>query len=330
MNKHGKKLAGKSFTQDSLAKDPPKRKSLEQGSPAQDPFARGSFAQYLIDESPDALLALSLDGRILAWNRGAETIFGYAAAEAVGKAIDELVVPDDRRAEARQALADVVENGNVLFETIRRRKDGALIDIGSSMRVVKTPDGQPSFIAVSKKDVTRLKHLRDQQAMDATFRGLLDAAPDATVIVGQDGSIRLINEQVEKLFGYEREELLGKPIEALVPERFTLGHPARRSRYIHDPRSRPMGMGLDLYARRKDGSEFPAEISLAPVQTAEGMLVSAAIRDVSERRKMEAKFRGFLEAAPDAIVIVNRYGHIVARQYCRPKRSSAATRDRSC
>ncbi|HEV3372777.1 MAG TPA: PAS domain S-box protein, partial [Xanthobacteraceae bacterium] len=280
MTKHGGRYAGKSLDQDSLAQNSPAKNSPVRGS-----FAQGSFAQDLIDESPDALVALSLDGRILAWNRGAETIFGYAAAEAVGKPIDELVVPDDRRAEARQALADVIERGTVLFETIRRHKDGALIDIDSTMRVVKSPAGQPTFIAVSKKDVTQLKRLRDQQAMDATFLGLLDAAPDATVIVGQDGSIRLVNEQVEKLFGYEREELLGKPIEILVPERFHPGHPAHRNGYIRDPRPRPMGMGLDLSARRKDGSEFPAEISLAPVSIAEGVLVSAAIRDVTERKR---------------------------------------------
>jgi len=274
-------------------------------------YTSTSFAEDLIDESPDALLALSLDGRILAWNRGAETIFGYAAEDAVGKPIDELVVPQERRAEARQALADVIERGTVLFETIRRRKDGALIHVDVTKRLVKSPAGKPSFIAVSKKDVTQLKRLQDQQATDATFRGLLDAAPDAMVIVGQDGCIRLVNEQVEKLFGYAREELLGQPIEILVPERYHSEHPAHRNGYIRDPRSRPMGMGLDLSARRKDGTEFPAEISLAPVSTAEGMLATAAIRDVSERRKMEAKFRGFLEAAPDAIVVVNRYGQIV-------------------
>jgi PAS domain S-box-containing protein len=274
-------------------------------------YAGRSIAEDLIDESPDALLALSLDGRILAWNRGAEIIFGYAAEDAVGRPIDMLVVPEDRRAEARQALADVIDRGTVLFETIRRRKDGTLIHVDSTMRLVKSPAGKPSFIAVSKKDVTQLRRLQDQQAIDATFRGLLDAAPDAMVIVGQDGCIRLVNEQVEKLFGYGRDELFGKPIEILVPERFHAAHPAHRNGYIDDPRARPMGMGLDLSARRKDGTEFPAEISLAPVSTAEGTLITAAIRDVSERRKMEAKFRGFLEAAPDAIVIVNGSGNIV-------------------
>jgi PAS domain S-box-containing protein len=270
-----------------------------------------SFAEDLIDESPDALLALSLDGRILAWNRGAEAIFGYTAVVAIGKPIDELVVPENRRAEAKQAIADTIEKGTVLFETIRRRKDGSLIHIDVTKRLVEATSERPAFIAVSKKDVTLLKRLQVQQALEAPFRDLLDAAPDAMVIVDQNGRIRLVNEQVEKLFGYQREELLGQAIEVLVPERFHGGHPAHRNGYLRDPRSRPMGMNLDLSARRKDGTEFPAEISLSPMSTAEGTLVTAAIRDVSERRKMEAKFRGFLEAAPDAIVIVNRYGHIV-------------------
>ena len=270
-----------------------------------------SFAEDLIDESPDALLALSLDGRILAWNRGAEAIFGYTAVDAIGKPIDELVVPENRRAEAKQAIADTIEKGTVLFETIRRRKDGSLIHIDVTKRLVEATSERPAFIAVSKKDVTLLKRLQVQQALEAPFRDLLDAAPDAMVIVDQNGRIRLVNEQVEKLFGYQREELLGQAIEVLVPERFHGGHPAHRNGYLRDPRARPMGMNLDLSARRKDGTEFPAEISLSPMSTAEGTLVTAAIRDVSERRKMEAKFRGFLEAAPDAIVIVNRYGHIV-------------------
>jgi PAS domain S-box-containing protein len=270
-----------------------------------------SFAEDLIDESPDALLALSLDGRILAWNRGAEAIFGYTAVDAIGKPIDELVVPENRRAEAKQAIADTIEKGTILFETIRRRKDGSLIHIDVTKRLVEATSERPAFIAVSKKDVTLLKRLQVQQALEAPFRDLLDAAPDAMVIVDQNGRIRLVNEQVEKLFGYQREELLGQAIEVLVPERFHGGHPAHRNGYLRDPRARPMGMNLDLSARRKDGTEFPAEISLSPMSTAEGTLVTAAIRDVSERRKMEAKFRGFLEAAPDAIVIVNRYGHIV-------------------
>ena len=146
--------------------------------------------------------------------------------------------------------------------------------------------------------------------VDSRFRLVVEASPSAMVMVNAAGRIEMVNIQAERVFGYSRTEMVGQPVEMLLPERMRGHHPALRTSFFGDPKSRPMGIGRDLYARRKDGSEFPVEIGLNPIETAEGHMVLSAIVDISERKRSEERFSLVVEAAPNAMVMINSRGEI--------------------
>lgn len=269
------------------------------------------FVAELIEQIPDAVIVIWLDGRIFFWNKGAEAVFGYTSEEAMGSFVQELLIPIDQIKSTKKAIEQTIENGSFIYEAIRRKKDNSIVYVDISKKLVRDTQGNPSYIVITKKDITHLKVLRDAKIVEAKFQSLLESTPDAIVMINNTGRIVLVNSQAEQLFDYPKGELIGKPIEILLPDRFRHNHLNYRTNYFDEPKSRRMGAGLELYGKRRDGTEFPVEISLSPLETEEGFLAMSAIRDITDRKNAEAKFRGLLEFAPDAMVIVNPTGQIV-------------------
>ncbi len=275
----------------------------------------------LLEAAPDAMVVVNQSGDIVLLNVQAEKQFGYRRDELVGQKVKNIIpegfaerlIADGTRT-AAEALAQQIGTG---IELSGRRKDGSEFPIEIMLSPLESAEG--TLVTAAIRDISVRKDAEKHLAqMEGRYRGLLEAAPDAMVVVKPGGEIVLLNVQAEKQFGYRRDELVGKKVKSIIPEGFAERLIADGTRTAAEALAQQIGTGLELSGRRKDGSEFPIEIMLSPLESAEGILVTAAIRDISVRKdaerhlaQMEGRYRGLLEAAPDAMVVVNQGGEIV-------------------
>ncbi|MBG6220770.1 MULTISPECIES: PAS domain S-box protein [unclassified Janthinobacterium] len=267
--------------------------------------------QLILSDAPGGVVITNEVHAIVRWTAGAQRIFGYADEEALGSMLWELISLPTQAESIPLIDEELTVNGCYDRESLRRRKDGELIYVDVACQFARTGADGRRYLISTMKDTTLLKAARDAQFVDARYRVLFESTPDSVIMVNATGAIVLANLQAQRLFGYAEGELNGRQIDSLLPQRLRHAHVAHRAGYFDQPRARTMGADLELLGLRKDKAEFPVEISLSPIQTEIGTFVISAIRDVSDRRRAEQKFRGLLESAPDAIVIVNSDGEIV-------------------
>jgi PAS domain S-box-containing protein len=258
--------------------------------------------QALLHAAVDAIVSIDEHGIIQMANAAAERTFGYSAEELIGKNVS-LLMPAPYEREHDDYIARYLRTGEkkvigVGREIVARRKDGTVFPIDLS--VAEGRFGDRRFFVGILRDIT------ERNRNDERFRLVVESAPNAIVMVDASGKIVLANAQAERFFGYRREELVGQPIEILVPERFRQDHPASRDRFFASPKARPMGVGRDLFGRRKDGTEFPVEIGLTPIHTSEGLLVLSAIVDITERKQAEAALKASHQELQRAVAELQR------------------------
>ncbi len=244
--------------------------------------------RLIIESSLSAIVIMDSYGIITDWNHQAEKMFGWSRSEAIGQRLQDLVIPPRFRNAHQKGLQHFLNTGigpllNQVIEHIGIRRDGSEFPVELSISPLKL--GNAYIFSGFIHDITNRRRLEHR------FRQAVESAPNAIVMVNESGMIEMVNSQTETSFGYLRAELVGQPVEMLVPERFRSAHIGFRQAYLAAPVSRPMGIGRDLYGLRKDGTEFPVEIGLSLIDSEEEILVMSTIVEITARKAAEQKIR---------------------------------------